>query len=144
MSVLNTRTLNMIYRGVVERIDDAKGVQVVAVSGLDGEIKDNVERVQSYGHSSSPMPGSEVIVICPGGDRSAAVIVATDDRGSRMTGLNPGEVAVYTQEGDSIVLGVNNEITITTKRLIINAEETVTVNAQNRITLVSPIVEINP
>jgi phage baseplate assembly protein V len=136
----------MIFRGVIEKVDDSQGVQVVAISGLDGETKDNVERFQSVGHSSSPMPGTEVVVVCPGGDRSAAVIIASDDRSSRMTGLNPGEVAIYNPDtGDSVVIGVNNEITINTKRrLIITAGETVEINAAQRITMVSPIIEFNP
>jgi phage gp45-like len=38
--------------------------------------------------------------------------------------LKPGEVAVYSDEGDSIVFGRDNQITITTeKKLAINVED---------------------
>lgn len=136
MSVLNTQVMNLIVRGVLESTDDAKGVQVGTFSLLHGEKRRGIERVQNYGFSSSPLADSEAIIVFPGGDRSAGVVVALDDRATRMSGLQAGEVAIYTHEGDSIVLGTNNEITITTKRLIINAEE--------RVTITSPIIEFNP
>jgi phage baseplate assembly protein V len=124
-SKVSTRTLNMIARGVLEATDDSAGVQVLSLSILDGERKDNVERVQNYGFTSHPSGEAEAIVIFPGGDRSAGVVVALDERATRMTGLSPGEVAIYTNEGDSIVLGVTNEITVTTRRMIITASEAV-------------------
>jgi phage baseplate assembly protein V len=138
MSRLNDQVMNMIARGVLAATDDSKGVQVVSLSLLADERKDNVERFQNYGFTSVPTGESEAIVIFPGGDRSAGVIVALDDRGSRMTGLAAGEVAVYTHEGDSIVLKINNEIEITTRRLVINAEETVEINAQQDVTITTP------
>lgn len=124
-STVSHRTLNMIARGVLEKTDDTSGVQVLGLSILEGERKDNVEQFQNYGFTSSPTGEAEAIVVFPGGDRSAGVVVALDERGTRMTGLNPGEVAIYTNEGDSIVLGVTNEITITTRRLVITATEAV-------------------
>jgi phage baseplate assembly protein V len=127
MSKLNNQVMNMIVRGVVTSTDDAKGIQVIALDMLDGERKDNVERVQNYGFTSVPIGEAEATVICAGGDRSAATIIALDNRGQRMTGLSPGEVAIYTDEGDSIVLNRNNEIEITTRRLKIVATELVRV-----------------
>ena len=153
MSVLNNRVMNMIVRGVLESTNDERGVQVVSLSLMEGERKDNVERFQQYGFSAHPTGECEAIVVCPAGDRSAAVVVALDDRGARITGLQPGEVAIYSDEGDSIVLGRNNQIQITTdhlladceeeavltvKRLIIAAEETVLIQAPNGVRMETP------
>jgi phage baseplate assembly protein V len=138
MSTLNNKVMNMIARGVLSSTEDDEGVQVVAMSLLEGERKDNVERFQNYGFTSVPVGEAEAIVIFPGGDRSAGVVVALDNRGQRMTGLQGGEVAVYTDEGDSIVLKRNNEIEITTRRLVINAEEAVEINAQQDVTIATP------
>jgi phage baseplate assembly protein V len=129
MSTLNDRTMNMIARGVLQATDDSKGVQVLSLSLLAGERKDNVERFQNYGFTSMPTGEAEAIVIFPGGDRSAGVVVALDNRAARMTGLQLGEVAVYTEEGDSIVLGLNRQIEITTRRLVVTATETVQITA---------------
>lgn len=140
MSVLNTRTLNMMARGVLETVDDASGVQVLGLSLLEGESKSNVERMQNYGFSSHPMGEAEAVVIFPGGDRSAGVVVALDERGTRMTGLGAGEVAVYCNSGDSIVLGMDGKITITTKNLVIEAAEKVTISAPGGVEIDAPTV----
>jgi phage baseplate assembly protein V len=135
MARVNDQIMNIVHRGVLETADDSKGVQILGLSLLAQERKANVERFQNYGFSSVPTGEAEAIVIFPGGDRSAGVVVALDERASRMTGLAAGEVAIYTDEGDSIVLGRNQEITLTTKRLIIDAAENVTVNAEQTVTV---------
>ena len=65
-----------------------------------------------------------------GGGRDHGVIIATDDRDSRMTGLAEGEVAVYSNEGDSIVLRRDNTIELRTKTLKLIVEEDVTVETK--------------
>lgn len=144
MSRLNNQVMNMIARGVLAATDDTKGVQVVALDLLSGERKDNVERFMNYGFSSAPTGEAEAIVIFPGGDRSAGVVVALDARGTRFTGLAPGEVCVYSDNGDSIVLKVNNEIEITTRRLVINAMETVDITAPDAagVRIVAPQLRV--
>ena len=136
MSVMDNRVSNLFARGIIESVDDEKGVQTLTVRLLNGERRRGVERMQSYGTSSVPLPNSEVLVSFPNGDRSAGIAQGTEDRATRMTALKPGEVGIYTHEGDSIILGAGNEITITTKRLIINAAE--------RVTVTCPIIEFNP
>jgi phage baseplate assembly protein V len=125
---LHRRVMNMIARGVVAQSDDAPGMQRVQVSLLHEEQKVAVERLQNYGFSGHAPRNSEVVVVFLGGGRDHGVIVGTDDRSSRMTGLAEGEVAVYTDEGDSIVLRRNNTMEVTTKNLIINATESVKID----------------
>jgi phage baseplate assembly protein V len=124
------RVMNMICRGVLATTDDEQGVQLQQVSLLRDEAKTAVERFQNYGFSSNAPGESEVIVVFVSGGRDHGVVVATDDRASRFTGLAAGEVAIYTNEGDSIVLRRDNTIEITTKTLIVNAEETITINTE--------------
>jgi phage baseplate assembly protein V len=126
---------NMMARGVLQSTDDERGVQVVSVSLLAGEQKSNVERVQSYGFSSSPRGEAEAIVIFPGGDRSSGIVIALDNRGSRMTGLAAGEVAVYNDAGLSVVLKNSGDIEITTEGMETNAERTVTINTQQDVVI---------
>jgi len=143
MSKLNDQIMNSMARGVLISTDDATGVQGMALDLLAGERKDNVERFQNYGFTSVPTGEAEAIVIFPGGDRSSGVVVALDERASRLAGLQGGEVAVYTNEGDSIILKRNNEIEITTRRLVVNALESIELNAEQLIKLTAPNVEIN-
>jgi phage baseplate assembly protein V len=151
LSTLNNAIRNMIARGVLETGDDTQGVQVLGLSLMDGERKDNVERFQNYGFSSMPMNEAEAIVIFPGGDRSAGVIIAMDERGSRMTGLQPGEVAMYNNAGNSVILHTDGSIEITAieqvqiwaKKLLVDVEEDVTINARTAVLNTEETVTVN-
>jgi phage baseplate assembly protein V len=151
MSTLNNALRNMIARGVLEKSDDQKGIQVLSLSLLEGERKDNVEHFQTYGFSSNPMGESEAIVIFPGGDRSAGIVIAIDERGSRMTGLLPGEVAIYSNAGNSIICHMDGSIEITAveqvqvwaKRMLVDVEEDVTVNAKLAVVNTEETVDVN-
>jgi phage baseplate assembly protein V len=151
MSTLNNAVRNMIVRGVLEKSDDTKGVQVLGLSLLDGERKDNVEHFMTYGFSSNPTGEAEAIVIFPGGDRSAGIVIAIDERGSRMTGLLPGEVAMYSNSGNSVILHTDGSIEITAveqvqvwaKRLLVDVEEDVTVNAKLAVVNTEETVTVN-
>jgi phage baseplate assembly protein V len=122
---MSRRVMNMVVRGVIEESNDEPGMQQVQISLLRDEGKVAVERFQNYGFSSHPPANSEVLCVFVGGGRDHGVIVATDDRASRFTGLAAGEVAVYNSDGDSIVLKGDNSIEFTTRRLVIHAEDRV-------------------
>ena len=130
VSVLSRRVMNMVSRGIISKTDDKPGMQNVQVSLLYQEGKAKVERMQNYGFSGHAPGESEVTVVFIGGGRDHGVIIATDDRNSRMTGLAEGEVAVYSNEGNSIVLRRDNTIELRTKTLKLIVEEDVTVETE--------------
>ncbi|MGN7832668.1 phage baseplate assembly protein V [Pseudoxanthomonas sp. 22568] len=94
----------MISRAVIRLVDDALKVQGNQVTMLDDEARASVERFQEYGFTSVPRDGAEAIAVAVGGSRSHMVVVATDDRRYRKRDLKPGEVALYTDEGDYVLL----------------------------------------
>ena len=97
------RRLRLIFtRSIVVTVNDAEGRQILQVKGLPGEVLDGIERFQNYGFTSVPLNGAEAILGFIGGSRSHGVAAAVDDRRHRKKGMQPGEVAVYTDEGDSI------------------------------------------
>ena len=118
---------NIVARGVLTRVDDARTMQTVQLTLLEGEVPVGAERFQSYGLSAHPLSGAEALVVFVGADRSHPVVAAVDDRRYRPRGLKPGEVCLYTDEGDSILLGRGRQITVTTQRLVIRAGESVMV-----------------
>jgi phage baseplate assembly protein V len=113
MAPLHTRVVNMIARGIVKRVDDAKKAQVLQLGILADEVKDDVERLQNYGFTSVPLEGAEAVIVFPGGKRDHAVTVVTEDRRYRIRNLESGEVAVYDQTGSKIVLKANGDIEVT-------------------------------
>lgn len=99
----------MVGRAVLRMIDDANGLQILQVDGLDGETLANVERFQQYGFTSHPHPLAEAAMISLGGIRAHSIVIGVDDRRYRLRGLERGEVALYSDEdqaegGQRIVL----------------------------------------
>jgi phage baseplate assembly protein V len=105
MSALAGRVRGMIGRAIVRLIDDTAMLQALQIDILDDETQDDVERFQSYGLSAHPHPDAEAIVLCAGGLRSHAIVIAVDDRRYRLKGLQEGEVGLYDDLGNVILLG---------------------------------------
>lgn len=140
------------FRAVLTRVNSAGQVQTVQARGLAGEqIQDN-ELFQHYGFTSNPLPGTMAVILPLGGKTSHGVIIATENAAYRLTGLESGEVALYTDEGAKIVLKRGRIIDVecdtyrvTCKQYVVNAEKKADFNtpmvtasqqvtAQNKIT----------
>lgn len=98
MAPLARRIRLMAARAILTLIDDATKMQGLQVKLLDGEVCNNVDRVQNYGFTSVPLPGAEGIYLALGGSRDHGVVIVADDRRYRIKGLQGGEVAIYTDE----------------------------------------------
>lgn len=110
----------MVGRAVVRLVDDALKLQGLQVSLLADEVREGVERFQNYGFTSHPHPGAEAVALSVSGSRDHVLVVAVDDRRYRLQSLAQGEVAIYTDEGDKVVLkrGGTIEVTASTKVLL--------------------------
>lgn len=142
---LKNRIQNMVCRCTIKLVDDTKKVQNIQASLLAGELKSEIEHYQSYGFTSVPKPGMEGLIAFIGGDRSNGVIVAIGDREFRLKSLQPGEVAIYTDEGDFIRLGREHHISVSTLHLDVTATEDtlintkkLTINAEKGIDITTP------
>ncbi|MNV65734.1 Bacteriophage Mu Gp45 protein [compost metagenome] len=71
------------------------------------------EVFQQYGVTSVPPDGAMAIVLPLGGCTSHGVVIATEHSQYRIKGLKPGEVAIYTDEGASIVLKKGKVVEVT-------------------------------
>lgn len=91
----------MVGRGVVAGVA-ARKMQALQLRLLADEVKDGVEHFEPYGWTSHPLAGAEAVVVFVGGDRSHGVAAVVADRRWRPTDLEPGEVAVFTDQGDEI------------------------------------------
>jgi phage baseplate assembly protein V len=136
------RMRNIVSRGVVSLVSDGLKMQENQIRLLDGEIIDGAERAQQYGFTSHPQNGAECFVVFAGAAREHPIILSVDDRRYRFKSHQPGEVRIYTDEGDYILLKRDNTIEIKTKHLIVNAEEDVEINTK-KYTLNAENVEIN-
>lgn len=154
---LSNRIRMMLARAVIKAVNDDTNVQQLMVSLLAGELRDGVERFPNYGFDSCPHPDMEAFVGFIGGDRGNPVVLGIADRKFRIKGKQPGEVVIYTDEGDTIFLKRGHNIEINTENLTMNAKniilnastevqintETLTMDAQNIILNASNETQIN-
>lgn len=120
----------MAARAILTLIDDATKMQGLQVKLLDGEVCNNVDRVQNYGFTSVPLPGAEGIYLALGGSRDHGVVIVSDDRRYRIKGLQGGEVAIYTWKdkephGHRIVFNNDGSISVNAKNINVTATEKV-------------------
>lgn len=136
---LQNRVLNMVARAVLNLADDAKGIQVVQVSVPETRTG---ERFQQYGFTSVPLDGAEAVVLFVGGSRDHPLVVAVDDRRHRLNGLQPGEVAIYTDEGDQVVIKRGGTIEAVASTEIKATAPLVRVIASGKVRMETPLLEV--
>lgn len=120
--------MNLLVRGTVVMVNAAKKLQTLQLRITAGEIKDGAEHFEPYGFTSNPLAGAEALTFFLGGDRSHAVVLVVADRRYRIQQLKPGEVAIYTDEGDRIHLKRGRVIDIETETLNIKAGTAVNID----------------
>lgn len=118
-------------RAKLQRLDATRTLPPAQVTGLAGEAL-ACELMQHYGLASAPLAGAEVVVIPLGGASSHGVIVASVDGRYRIQ-LQPGEVAIHTDEGDHIHMKRGRLIEVVTDTLLVKASQ--------RVRFETPIVE---
>jgi len=119
--------IRLAFRGVITLVKTASAVQLVQLDGLSGERVQDSELMQQYGITSNPPAGSMAIVLPIGGKTAHGIIIATEHGTYRLKNLESGEVALYSDEGDSVILKRGRIMEVTTETLIANTA-TATVN----------------
>ncbi|HII1671931.1 TPA: phage baseplate assembly protein V [Salmonella enterica] len=114
---------NLLARIVVTGLNTASKCQMLQVSILADEQKENVEHLEPYGFTSAPLTGAEGFALFPDGDRSHGVILMVSDRRYRIKGLQGGEVCLFTDEGDTLTFKRGNTVELKTKQFLVDAED---------------------
>lgn len=122
LAPLRRRLLALATRGVVRLVDAEKGRQELQVLVFDGTL-DEVEHFEGYGLTSHPPKGAEAILLALGGSRDHTVALVVGDRRVRLKGLEQGEVALYDDEGTTIILRRGGRVEVTAKRVELIADE---------------------
>lgn len=127
---LRRRMATLIGRAVLHAVNAAPSCQTLQVMILADEPQTDVEHMEPYGYTSNPPAGAEGVILNVAGQRGAAVGLNFGNRNFRIAGLKSGEVAIYTDEGDKIVLKRDRNIEVTTLHCVINAQDDYTVNTK--------------
>lgn len=130
MGGLEARIRLMLGRAIVNLVDDATQAQSLQLELLSDEVQDGVERLQNYGFTAHPHPEAEALVACVGGLRSHAIVIAVEDRRYRLAGLRQGEVALYDDLGNVVLLGREGievtgatKVTVTAPVVLVDSED---------------------
>lgn len=140
---LRRRIKVMFTRALGNLVDPATLMQTLQVEALAGETLDGVEHFEPYGFTSNPQPGFEALLAALGGDRAHTVCVVAADRRFRLKNLAPGEVALYTDEGDVIHFRRNRIIEINGGEQVTVNTKVAEINATISATVTSPVVNVN-
>lgn len=139
--------IRLPFRGVVGQVNSNAGVQLVSGLGLSGETVTDAEYFQHYGYTSNPPAGAMKVIVPVGGRSAHGIVVATEHSSYRIQGLKSGELAIYTDEGDSIVFNRGRVINMTTETFNLNAKTAVnittakyTVNASESANYETPLL----
>jgi phage baseplate assembly protein V len=114
------------FRARLTGLNTAPGVGLVQAKALAGEQLQAAELFQHYGLTSAPPAGTMLLVVPVGGNTAHGIVVGEEHSGFRLKGLKSGEVALYTDEGDSIVLKRGRVIEMETETLRVKATTQVT------------------
>lgn len=104
LAPLRRRVLLMVRLGVLRLVRSSLATQELQVTAFDGEAFDRVKHLLPYGLNIHPHPGSEVLLVFAGGNTSTPVAIAVGGRDHRATDLAEGEVEIYDDQGQRIVL----------------------------------------
>lgn len=121
--------IRQAFRGVVTLVKSAGAVQLVQLDGMAGERLQDTELFQQYGYTSNPPAGTMAILLPIGGKTAHGIIIATEHGNFRLKSLKSGEVALYSDEGDSIVLKRGRIMEVTTHTFRVNAATAIELNA---------------
>lgn len=116
---------NFLARGVVALVDAGRMLQSLQMRLTADEVKDGMEHFEPYGFTSNPHPGAEGLAAFLGGDRSHGVVICVSDRRFRLQGLQSGEVALHTDEGDVLHFKRGRVIEVQTATFRVKAETAV-------------------
>lgn len=121
LAPIKRRLAQMLTRSVVSLTNDTSKMQTLQVRAYANEPLDGIEHWQGYGFTAVPKAGAEVLLASIGGHQAHSVAIACADRRYRLTGLESGEVAMYSDEGDSVVFRRGRVVDIETGTLNIKA-----------------------
>ena len=105
-------------RGLVRRVtfknvkDDGE-TQTASIEVADGVWRDDVEIMQPYGFSANvPADGGLALAFAVGGDQGDIALLPLSNPSNRLGNMQPGEVGLYNQHGDKLVIGADGAISV--------------------------------
>lgn len=100
---IRRKIMSMVACALIKELNDSSSLQTAKISLLGTDLL-NIERIQEFGFTSTPVDGSEAVVLFSSGDKAHGIIIATDSSKYRIKLEEKGAVALYNSNGDCIKL----------------------------------------
>lgn len=142
MRNLLTLLRGLLGRGVVESVDDTPMMRTIQAEFLPGDVREGLEHFEPYGFTSRVKQGAEAIGAFFNGDRSHGVVLVTADRRFRLH-VEEGEVAVFDDQGQKVVLKRDGILVETPKNLTATVGGNAVATVSGTTTLKSGAVTID-
>lgn len=123
MMAIIKRLRGLVTRAVIELVQDELDEQGVQVRLVSGDLLDDVRHAQPYGLTAHPPPDSDGIFLSVGGARSSGVVVCVGNREFRPRGLAQGEVALYSQHGQVLLLKADGSVELPATEIRLGAAD---------------------
>lgn len=102
-----------VRRVTYKNIKDNGQTQTASIEVADGIWRDDVEVMQPYGLASHvPLDGGLAIAFAIGGDQGDMVIMPLSNPSKRLGKLAEGEIGLYNEHGDMLVIGADGAIKV--------------------------------
>lgn len=139
---IRTRIAMLIGFGKTTLSDDSGNSQKVQYYN-NMEVRDGTIRYTDFGFSSSLPAGSDVLIAYLNGNRSDAIIIASNHPSSRHLNLKSGESVLYNQWGLHILMTEEGVVVeAKNKEVTVNNANKVTVNASTEVLLNTPLLKV--
>lgn len=139
---IKTRIAMMIGFGKTTLLEDGGNTQKVQYHN-NMEVRGGTIRYTDFGFSSSLPAGSDVLIAYLNGNRSNAIIFASNHPSSRHQNLKSGESVLYNQWGLHILMTKEGiVIEAKDKEVTVNNAKKVTVNASTEVLLNTPLLKV--
>jgi phage baseplate assembly protein V len=109
---LEAKSAGAVARAVSGDVDTSGGLPKATFAMRADEERGGVEVLEQYGFTSAPPAGAEGVALAVGGDGSHHVVLGLGNRSLRLTGLASGEVALYSEHGQQVVLKASGDIVV--------------------------------
>lgn len=136
---------DMLARGFVTLSYRNKKARELQAEFLAGEVRDQLEHIEPYGFTSEPKADTqpEAFAMFFDGNRTNGIVFCVADRRYRLTNMQPGEVALYDDQGQKIVLSRSGVIVETPKNLTAKVGGSTTLTSGGNVDITAPMTHIH-
>lgn len=147
LAAIRRRVMLMIGRAVILAARADGGRVLVDLGQLEGESARAAELAEPWGLTSVPLAGAEAVTLSVMGERGHRIALSLGDRRHRPRNLQPGETALFDDQGQRIGVRRNRVEIVALETLVIQAGEieiaaaSMTVNGK-AVATVDDLVEV--